>query len=394
MPHFGEQRIADPILRRIESTLATMFKVFGVNKKPIGMRFGKAGFGSMANYFELSPDRLALCYHYKNKHEELPLSEFKKPGEMEGVDLNNRELLGFSGVVKKPKDLESKPAVFLNSQKGTIEEACHTLIHEIVHINSHDSIGFQNAEFKKKWNKKGGVKALFSPEMPQKDRLDNVSGDFYTVVDEGVTEFFARIISHFLNIEDEVSEIPRLRKIPVYEYPLTVACDLARSIGVGKMARAFFHGDLEFHKSLAQIARDATAREKASGNLTEKYGQAYFDSVAQLDTNSANYLPVHESEIPKEEKADKARRFFLSKKRSENTITVGPSIRLMGMGVDLPDSQKVAHTTRATYNDPAVAVWNEQIKERVVEAREAIHPAVLMMGGIAGIFAAYKIIKG
>ncbi len=408
MMQFGEQRISTPMLQQIEIRLSRLFSRLGVKSKVLAVNFGRADFTPQANYFELPADWLALCYYHKLNKEILPLSKLPIISDLadriQHFVQENKELLGFSGIVTTREGGEALPAVFLNSEKGTSGEVCHTLIHELVHAHSYKSRGFQNAAFKEEWSKKGILAALLPRVMAKKDRLENVSKEYYNVLDEGVTELFARIITRSFALETSAPVVPRLRSIPVYEFPLAIACDLAHSFGISILAKAYFDGDLEFHKKLAEMAKIAE-QEKGIGSkvTTGKYSEDYFNYVTGLDINSGNYLPINDTEISEDEKIDKARRFLLSKARSTLHMKVNRLDGLRECGITMPDPQKLSHTPTDTYNDPAVALWNEQIGnifDLAVDSdnppknkKNVTHPIIALIAGAATIYTAYKLIK-
>ena len=407
MLQFGEQRIATPMLRTIETRFSRLFKKLGVKANALSITFGTSDFDNEANYFELPGDWLALCYYYKLRNDVLPLVEPPatkySDKQIEYFVQHNRELLGFAGIVTTREGLDSSPAVFLNSAKGTPAEVCHTLIHELVHAHSYKSRGFQNAEFKEEWSKKGILAALLPKIMSKKDRLENVSKEFYTVLDEGVTELFARVISKTLGRESFAPAVPRLNSIPVYEFPLAIACDLAGSFGLSTLAKSYFDGDLEFHKKLAERARKAEQQKGGSSTNSLKYSDEYFHYVSGLDINSGNYLLAKDVDISKDQKIDRARRFLLSKARSTLYMKVNRLSSLGELGVKMPDPHLLAHTTAATYNDPAVALWNEQLgniwdlafdNADHSEGKKSItQPVIATVGAAAAIYTAFKLIK-
>lgn len=400
MLRFGAQRISNTMLHNIENRLAGMFEKLAVGTKAFTMHFGKADFGAEANYFELPEAWLALCYASKLNKEILPLDtppdEDNRSPEVEDIVSLYGELLGFSGIVTTRKGNASLPAVFLNSARGSATEACHTLIHEMVHMHSYKSQGFQNAEFKKEWSSKGILAAFLPQSMPKKDRLEEVSDKYYTVVDEGVTELFARIVTHSLSLEEIPPEIPRLHNIPVYEFPLSIACDLARTFGLSALAKAYFDGDLEFHKRLAEKFRKDMVDQDDTKSIhtgTGRYTDRYFSEVSQLDITSNRYVL---GEGPPIDRKQDWEGWSLQR---EAAAAVNSNVNRLGvlgkLGVRTPDPAKIARTKADAYNDLAVAVWNEQLGDVMSlagEEKHTLHPAILAIGGVALTYAAYKTI--
>lgn len=404
---FGEQRIAAAMLRKIETHTSRMFAVLGVAAKVVNINFGNHDFNAKANYFELPKDWLALCYYHKLRGETLPLAEppamESYPGNVKEFVRDNNTLLGFSGIVTTRQGSKSLPAVFLNGSEGSSAEACHTLIHEIIHMLSYKSRGFQKAAFKEEWAQ-GMIASLFRRKMAAKDRLENVNKEYYSVLDEGITEFFSRIVTQSLQLETSAPMVPRLRNIPVYEFPLAIACDLARTFGVSMLAKAFFDGDLEWHKKLAEKERD-DAEKEASKTISETglYNGDYFPFVAGLDINSGNYLFWQDPDNPDHQKTESERRFQLSRAKSYLNIKVNRLDGLRGLGIAMPDPKKLEHTAAANYSDPAVAVWNKQIGDVMTLTQDpesagtdkkwVVHPVIVTVGGAAAIYTTYKILK-
>jgi hypothetical protein len=398
MLRFGAQRISNTMLRKIEIRLARMFEKLTVGANLLTMYFGKADFGAEANYFELPQDLLALCYASKLDKKTLPLrtppGEENHSPEIEAIESLYGELLGFSGIVTTLEGGVSLPAVFLNSARGSAAEACHTLIHEMVHMHSYKSQGFQNAEFKQGWTPKGILATLLPRSMPKKNRLENVNDRYYTVVDEGVTELFARIVTHSLRLEAIPPEIPRLHNIPVYEFPLSIACDLARAFGLSTLAKAYFDGDLEFHKRLAEKNRkDMVDQDDTKNILTGRYTYSYFSEVSKMDITSNRYV------LGDEPLVDRKKDWQAWALQREAAAAVNNNVNRLGvlgkLGVETPEPAKLARTKADTYNDPAVAVWNEQLGDVMSlagEEKRTLHPAILAIGGVALTYAAYKTI--
>jgi hypothetical protein len=399
MLRFGAQRISNTMLRKIENRLAGMFEKLAVGANVLTMHFGKADFGAEANYFELPKDWLALCYASKLDKKTLPLrtppGEDNHSPEIEDIESVYGGLLGFSGIVTTREGNVLLPAVFLNSERGSATEACHTLIHEMVHMHSYKSQGFQNAEFKQEWSSKGILAAFLPQSMPKKDRLENVKAGYYTVVDEGVTELFARIVTHSLKLEAIPPEIPRLHNIPVYEFPLSIACDLARAFGLSTLAGAYFDGDLEFHKRLAEKNRKDMVDQDDAKSIhtgTGRYSDRYFSEVSKLEITSSRYVLGDEPPIDKKDRQAWALHRGAAAVVNNNVNRLGV---LGKLGVETPEPAKLARTKADTYNDPAVAVWNEQLGDVMSlagDGKSTVHPAILAIGGVALTYAAYKTI--
>jgi hypothetical protein len=399
MLQFGEQRIKTPMLRKIETHIARMFNTLGVGSNVLTMSYGQADFGLEANYFELPREWLALCYCNKLNKETLPLGTppdvDKDDPKVDDIVSMYGELLGFSGIVTTREGSESLPAVFLNSDRGSSFEACHTLVHEMIHLHSHKSQGFQNADFKEEWTKKGILAALLPQSMPKKDRLENVSSRYYTVLDEGVTELFARIVTRSLSQEKTAPEVPRLSNIPVYEFPLAIACDLARSFGLSTLAKAFFQGDLELHKRLAEKNRkDMATPNSKTDTHSGKYVDDYFTIVGQMDINSDRYV------LDKEPPVDRKQNWEGWALQREARITVDRNIGrlddLNKLGVKIVLPPRLAHSSAATYNDPAIALWNEQVGDVMNladDSKTTVHPAIVAIGGVAATYTAYQLTR-
>ncbi len=398
MLQFGAQRISNTMLRKIENRLTGIFLKLAVETKAFTIHFGKDNFGPEANYFELPEAWLALCYASKLNKRTLPLHtppDIDNPSpEVEAIVALYGELLGFSGIVTTREGDVSLPAVFLNSARGSAAEACHTLIHEMVHLHSYKSQGFQNAEFKQEWIPKSILATLLPRLMPKKDRLEEVSSRYYSVIDEGVTELFARIVTHSLSLEEIPPEIPRLHNIPVYEFPLAIACDLARAFGLSTLARAYFDGDLEFHKRLAEKNRKDMVDQDDTKSIhtgTGRYTDRYFSEVSKLDITSNRYVLGDQPPV------DRKQDWKAWTLQREAAAAVNNNIIRLGvlgkLGVKMPEPVKLARTKPGAYNDPAAAVWNEQLGDIMSlagEEKHSLHPAILVIGGAALTYAAYK----
>ena len=106
------QRIADPMLRKIEKQIAQLLKAVGVKRKVRPVAFG-------TNYFELPVDWFALCYSYHYHGEPIPLNYLRSRQEIPGDLVASsqepifREPEAFSAQVITRPGGAAKPAVFL-----------------------------------------------------------------------------------------------------------------------------------------------------------------------------------------------------------------------------------------------------------------------------------------
>jgi hypothetical protein len=199
-----------------------------------------------------------------------------------------------------------------------------------------------------------------------------------------------------LSLEEIPPEIPRLHNIPVYEFPLSIACDLARAFGLSTLAKAYFDGDLEFHKRLAEKNRKDMVDHDDTKSLhtgTGRYTDRYFYEVSRLDITSSRYVLGDGPPIDRKQDWEG---WSLQRRAS---VVVNNNVNRLGvlgkLGVETPEPAKLARTKADTYNDPAVAVWNEQLGDVMSlagEEKRTLHPAILAIGGVALTYAAYKTI--
>ncbi len=113
----------------------------------------------------------------------------------------------------------------------TRERHFYAALHEAMHLNSAGARGFHNC--------------------PDTWKPPKLGGDWRSVIDEGTTEFFARLAYyyHFANYKD--GPIPACfgchpnQYVPAYEVVKNVVAQLADSTGIKLLAEAYFNGNFE-----------------------------------------------------------------------------------------------------------------------------------------------------
>jgi len=139
----------------------------------------------------------------------------------------------------------------------------HTLIHEPMHLLSKNGSGFHT------WKTKEG--------QWKNERLN--AQEIRSVLDEGTTEMFTRIVAYWVNeaMSQQVVQITPFAGFNSYEYPCHVVCQIVRDIGVPNnkglkaVAKGYFLGDwVEFDAAVA-------ARPKA-----------YWESIGKITISNEN----------------------------------------------------------------------------------------------------------
>ena len=366
----GPQRVSDSMLGKISIEIARLFASLNIEKSVDDLEFGR-------NYFEVNSAWLAACYSFRDQdptapipvYEVLPLSEI--PADRRTYTELYGGLEGFSASAITSAGAAPQRAVFLNADVNSPAEACHTLVHEIIHMHSHDTQGFQAHGFIGEWKSPPLEGGFDTPPH-------GVSDNFYTVLDEGATELFARVIRNHLRQAGNVIEVPRLKGIPVYEYPLAIVCDLAHDIGLKTIAKSFFLGDRALQNNLR-------AKSEAAGlNRRPRYSEQYFELISKLSINSSEYAPPQRTDFEQGETGDLY--FHLAVSQYNNSISFHR--RINTLGPSLPDPKKLIASLQArSFNDAALAVWRAQIADSRVAGP---HPAVLALGVVAAAYTTYQ----
>ena len=166
---------------------------------------------------------------------------------------------------------------------------CHMLIHESLHMHSFRANGFMA------WDMRAGT-AIAGHLTDVDPARDAIKATF----NEGTTELLARIATYRLNCEyrargfNIVSEVDVFGGVPSYEYPTHLMCQLVSDLntagqrGIALLARAYFEGEwANFNNALAALAA-ATANQR--------YTREYFDQVAKVGHQGANYFGANSAE--------------------------------------------------------------------------------------------------
>jgi len=350
---FSTQRISDRTLDSIEREIGRIFERLGVKRRPINIRFGGNGFNARGNYYELGAKSLALVYIGLIAPLQIPDPE--RPGLRlrDDMDTDYQEawakvynsLRGFSALSMVGR--KSFPAIFLNAaQGGTGEdcgEACHTLIHEVIHMHSWNGSGFQASGYFRGWTE-------FEPLLEAEEGVVEVDErDIYFVLDEGMTEFFARIVRHNLLGDGSIEAaqrpaLPINDGIPVYDYPLRVVCSLAETYGLETLAKAYFDGD--------QGLRKALAKRIASGKLGGEYLRAI--AKTKLDEGPRE-LP---DELPLTGQGDGVRKLKRMASVHQIDARAAHLAQFDSRHSRMPALLELMSAVRyGSYNDPAWAFW-------------------------------------
>ena len=146
----------------------------------------------------------------------------------------------------------SRAAAFMHVRWANepIENVRHALVHEPMHMFSAGGTGFNDWQIDAGVNG-AAIKQLMEniPGGTSKERLINLK----SVLDEGATEMFARIVCYRVNDaeNDRILVINRLEGLPYYEWPVHLVCQIVRDlkqlkgndvVGFQIMAKAFYDG--------------------------------------------------------------------------------------------------------------------------------------------------------
>ncbi len=187
----------------------------------------------------------------------------------------------------------SRAAAYLNVRWASepIENVRHTLVHEPMHMFSFGGTGFidwqidagnNGAEFKQKMEK--------IPGGSETERLSNLK----SVLDEGVTEMFARIVCYRINNaeNDRIFNINRIEDLPYYEWPVHLACQIVRDLKILKgnddafkiIAKAFYDGKwAAFNDALFELGKE-------SAKYNERYSPDFWRYASDLSIGNDPYL--------------------------------------------------------------------------------------------------------
>lgn len=379
---FTEQRITDRTLEKIQYHVRSLFKSLGIKRKPIEIKFGNGKFLANANYYELANKSLSCAYTLRDNLSS-PTKKVVPPldlNKVTGLDVDANEnqgylgLLGFSYLAEV--DEVTCPAVFLNGDFGTAKDgthgvACHILIHEMIHMHSHRNLGFQSFGYFLGWGKfdrrVGGAEA---------------AGKVYEVLDEGMTEFFARIVSHQLATDDSLPlkqkpTYPLDFEIPIYEYPLRVACDLVKKYGLPMMAKAYFEGDPGLRNKLAQDVKS----KKISG--------AYLKAIADLGITNEKFG------VPPTQDGQEVRTLTRSTKSRLRLKARELEVFDEFTGLMLSPVALIGTLDDKTYEDPAWEIWQTPGSRdpKPNPKNRALKIGLIIIGGLTLIGLAYYAYK-
>lgn len=363
----GQQRVPPGMLGKISAEIECVMQTFGAEPAVEPLAFNR-------NYFELSGEHFGLCFSCSLQN---PVPIYQLPSldniraRRTGPLATYQHRESFCAEVILAEGAPAHPAIVLNSDIGGPRNALDTLIREAIHMYSHNSQGFQSDGFISEWN---------SPPLREGSHKSpaGLNKHVYTVLDNGTRELFARIVSNHLGHDDTPPVATRRGRIPDYEYPLRVVCDLAADLGPDVVASAYFSGDRRLQGALIQ--RAARASDKS------RYGCRYFALLSDLDIASDRYTPPNASRHANTGDDNRARTAACSTFHSN----AGRIEHLNKLGVYLPQPrQLLASIDCGAYADPAIAFWRQRGNDSPAGRK---HPAESAISTAAAVYNAYRLV--